>query len=878
MQYMSGNEIREKFIAFFESKGHKRMPSASLVPDDPSLLLTIAGMVPFKPFFLGKAVPPSVRMTTSQKCVRTNDLDNVGRTARHHTFFEMLGNFSVGDYFKAQVIPWAWEFLTQVLEIPAERLFISVYEDDQEAYNMWHDSVGIPVERILRLGKDDNFWEMGATGPCGPCSEIYYDFGPSRGCGSPDCAPGCDCDRYIEIWNLVFMQFNRDDKGVLEPLPQKNIDTGMGLERITAVMQNVKTNFDTDLILPLINLTEEISGRKYLDNAADDMAFRVIADHVRSTVFMICDGIQPSNEGRGYVLRRILRRAVRYGKLLGIEESFLEAIVRKEIEIMSGAYPDLHDRADHIVRVIKTEEDRFMETLETGINLLNQKLALVKAAGETSISGEDIFKLYDTYGFPFEMTKEIAEEESISLDEDGFKQAMEEQKQRARSARSGEGSEGSRFALNELLDKSIPETEFVGKRTLESSAKVLAIVKGSERVKEIIAGDSAVIVTAVTPFYAESGGQTGDKGIIKASGLMFEVDDVKKLPNGKIVHYGHVAEGHVHEADDVIMMVDAGRRKETSAAHSATHLLQKSLQIVLGDHVHQAGSLVTPGYLRFDFSHISAMTDAELMAVEDMVNRKIRENINVTIQEMPIDEAKATGATALFGEKYGETVYVVTAGDFSRELCGGTHVSNTGSIGMFKLLSESGIAAGVRRIEAYVGDRAFAYVRELESRIAQAGSLLKCSSSDVIDRLEAVLVSLKEKEREISDLNAKLASGAADELADKVIEVLGIKIIAARVDGLANDDMRLLTDKLRDKAQVIVLAGAHEDKVSIVAAADKHAISKGVHAGKLVKEIAAAVGGGGGGKPDMAQAGGRDISKIDQALALAAELVAAQLK
>lgn len=878
MQAMGGNEIREKFLAFFESKDHKRMPSASLVPDDPSLLLTIAGMVPFKPFFLGKAVPPSVRMTTSQKCVRTNDLDNVGRTARHHTFFEMLGNFSVGDYFKAQVIPWAWEFLTDVLQIPADRLWISVYEDDQEAHDIWHKSVGISADRIVRMGKDDNFWEMGATGPCGPCSEIYYDFGPTRGCGSPDCAPGCDCDRYIEIWNLVFMQFNRDEHGNLQPLPQQNIDTGMGLERITAVMQNAMTNFDTDLILPLIKTTEELSGRKYLDNAADDMAFRVIADHTRSTVFMICDGILPANEGRGYVLRRILRRAVRYGRLLGIEGAFLETVTRKEIEIMAGAYPELTERADHIIRVIQTEENRFMETLETGINLLAQKLTEVKAAGEKTIAGEDIFKLYDTYGFPFELTKEIAEEEGIALDEAGFKQAMEEQKQRARNARSEEGAEGSRHALNELLDKSIPETVFVGKKTLENESHLLAIVKGSERVAEAYADDSVVIVADITPFYAESGGQTGDKGIIKTAHGVVEISDVKKLPNGKIVHYGKVLEGSVKEGDKISMIVDAARRQETSSSHTATHLLQKSLQSVLGDHVHQAGSLVTPGYLRFDFSHMSAVTDEEIRAVEDIVNGKIRENIDVTIQEMKIDEAKATGATALFGEKYGDTVCVVTAGDFSRELCGGTHVSNTGTIGLFKIISETSVAAGVRRIEAYVGDQAFAYVREMEEKIAKAAEMLKCSSVELIDRLEAFMGAMKEKDREIADLNAKLASGAADELAGKIQEIKGIKYIAARVDGLANDDMRLLTDNLRGKAQVIVLAGAHEGKVSIVAAAGKDVLEQGVHAGKLVKEIAGILGGGGGGKPDMAQAGGKDVSKIEEALAKAADLIAAQVK
>lgn len=878
MKYTSGNEIREKFLAFFESKGHRRMPSASLVPDDPGLLLTIAGMVPFKPFFLGKAVPPSVRMTTSQKCVRTNDLDNVGRTARHHTFFEMLGNFSVGDYFKAQVIPWAWEFLTGVLEIPADRLWISVYEDDQEAYDIWHDSVGIPDSRLVRMGKDDNFWEMGATGPCGPCSEIYYDFGPARGCGSPDCAPGCDCDRYIEIWNLVFMQYNRDEKGKLDPLPQQNIDTGMGLERITAVMQNVQTNFDTDLILPLIKTTETLSGKKYLDNAADNMAFRVIADHVRSVVFLICDGILPSNEGRGYVLRRILRRAVRYGRLLGIEDTFMEAITRTEIELMRAAYPELQERADHIVRVIQAEEIRFMETIETGINLLTQKLAEVKAAGEKMIAGDDIFKLYDTYGFPFEMTKEIAEEEGISLDEDGFKKAMQEQKKRARNARSDEGAEGSRHALNELLDKSIPETEFVGRKIIESGAEVLAIVKGSERVPKAFAGDSVVVITDRTPFYAESGGQTGDKGMIKADGLLIEVSDVKKLPNGKIVHYGNLLEGQLHEGCKVIMTVDYARRNETSSSHTATHLLQKALQTVLGEHVHQAGSLVTPGYLRFDFSHMSAMSNSEVKAVEEIVNSKIRENIAVTIQEMRIDEAKALGATALFGEKYGDTVCVVTAGDFSQEFCGGTHVTNTGAIGLFKILSESSVAAGVRRIEAYVGDHAFAYVREMEEKIAKAAEILKCAPGEVLNRLEALLAVLKEKDREIADLNAKLASGAADDLMEKIAELNGVTFIAARIDGLANEDMRLLTDKLRGKVQVIILVGAHDDKVSIVAAADKSAVAKGVHAGKLVKDIAAAVGGGGGGKPDMAQAGGRDTAKIDEALAMVNALLTAQIQ
>lgn len=874
----SGNDLREKFLEFFESKNHKRMPSASLVPDDPSILLTIAGMVPFKPYFLGKSVPPSLRMTTSQKCVRTNDLDNVGRTARHHTFFEMLGNFSVGDYFKKEVIPWSWEFLTKVLEIPEEKLWISVYEEDDDAFNIWHNNVGIPVERIKRMGKEDNFWEMGATGPCGPCSEIYFDFGPERGCDKPDCSVGCDCDRYIEVWNLVFMEFNRDEHGVLTPLPQQNIDTGMGLERIAAVMQNAKTNFDTDLLLPIIKHVETISGRKYNDNKADDMALRVIADHTRAIIFLICDGVLPGNEGRGYILRRVMRRAIRYGKLLSIETSFLRDTAFIAIDLMEKAYPELSERKDFIGKIIETEEIRFFETLEQGICLINEIIENTKNAGKFSIDGNDVFRLYDTYGFPLELTEEIALENGFTIDREAFSNAMELQRERARTARLDGDNKNVRFNLMSLLDKSIPATKFIGRKKLDCEATVLALIKDDISVEEINEGFDGVLLTDYTPFYAESGGQIGDVGIITGYGLNIEVIDTKKLPDERFVHFIHVTNGGIKKGDKIFMAVDIEKRNATAKSHTATHLLHKALQLVLGEHVKQAGSLVERGKLRFDFSHFSPISSEELREIELIVNKKIQENISVSIQEMSVDDAKKTGAMALFGEKYGETVFVVRAGDFSMELCGGTHISSTGEIGVLKILSESSIGAGLRRIEAVVGIEAYNYLVGCCDQLGLIGKKLKARNDEIIDKLDGILTQSKEKDKQLEEILNRVAADEAKDIMSDVVKISDISYIAKIVHAADMDSLRNMSDRIKDKVDVVVLGAVAEEKVNLVVSVQRSGIENGLHAGNIIKEVAKITGGGGGGRPDMAQAGGKEPLKLPDAIKKVPEIISSFLK
>lgn len=877
---ISGNELREKFLKFFaEKKGHLILPSASLIPDDPTVLLNIAGMVPFKPYFLGKAVPPRVRVTTSQKCVRTNDLDNVGRTARHHTFFEMLGNFSFGDYFKEEVIPWAWEFLTQELKIEQDRLWVSVYEDDDDAFRIWHEKVGLPPERIKRMGKDDNFWEMGATGPCGPCSEIYYDFGPEKGCGKLDCGVGCDCDRYLEIWNLVFMEFNRSDDGILTPLPQQNIDTGMGLERIASVMQGVDTNFDTDLLKPIIDFTAQLACKTYKSNEKDDLALKVIADHIRATVFLISDGVLPSNEGRGYVLRRIMRRAMRYGKLLGLVDPFLYRVAQVSIDLVKGHYQDVGEKADFIKKVIRTEEERFQETLDQGINLLNKIVNEAKEKGSQEVSGQDIFRLYDTYGFPLELTEELASEQGMTVDRQGFQSYMEEQRERARSARSESGENNIRHSLLAVLDKNVPDTEFIGYGSFRGDAQIEALVQGKNLVSTVTAEEEAVFVFDKTVFYAESGGQIGDSGIIYNDNGKAVITDTQRLPNGKTVHFGRVLEGELKTGESIKMTVEEEKRIGIMGNHTATHLLHRALREVLGEHVKQAGSLVSDERLRFDFSHFSTIDKSELNKIEDLVNAKIRANLPIEVIETTLERAKELGAIALFGEKYGKYVRVVKIGDFSIELCGGTHLHSTGSLGVFKILSESGIGSGLRRIEAVSGAAAYEYLKKHEEILTKSAALLKATPDELESRIEALQVSLREKEREIEKLQNKLAKNQINDIVNEAKEVGGFKIIAKQVEAADMEGLRAIGDLLKERFDgVIVLGAASNEKVNLLVLLDKNSVDKGLHAGKIIREIAKIVQGGGGGRPDMAQAGGKDPAKLPDAIAKAMDIVASQIK
>ena len=869
MQKTGLNELREKFLTFFESKDHLRLPSFPLVPQsDNSLLLINAGMAPLKPYFTGKEVPPRKRVTTCQKCIRTPDIERVGKTARHGTFFEMLGNFSFGDYFKHEVTAWAWEFITKELELPVDRLYVSVYEEDDEAYDIWTKEIGVAPDHMVRFGKEDNFWEIG-TGPCGPCSEIYFDRGEKYGCGSPDCKVGCECDRFVEFWNLVFTQFDKDEDGNYNRLAHPNIDTGMGLERLAVIMQDVNNIFEVDTIRNIMLKVSEIAGVTYKKDEKTDVSLRVITDHIRSTVFLVSDGVIPSNEGRGYVLRRLLRRAARHGKLLGIKEKFLFELANTVIEESKGAYPQLAEKAEYIKTVISQEEDRFDKTIDAGLEILE---TIIKES-EDIISGEDAFRLYDTFGFPIDLTLEIAEENGLSVDVNGFEAEMQTQRERARNARNvGEDAGWDKDIFSEVKDV---KTEFIGYTNNTCEAKVLILAENGELIDVAGEGAEVVIVTDKTVFYGESGGQVGDSGKITAAGLEIAVSDTKKAADGKFLHHGEILSGSIKKGDVVILKIDTLRRKDIEKNHSTTHLLQKALREVLGTHVEQSGSYVSDSRLRFDFTHFSAMTKEELAEVEKKVNDAILAQYPIEIFETDINSAKELGATALFGEKYGEKVRVVKMGDYSIELCGGCHLTNTGFAGMIKILSENGVAAGVRRIEAVTGRGVIKYLAEKDAETEKTAEILKTSVTDIAAKAESIMTELKSAEREISSLKSKMAGGLADELLGSAKDVKGIKVITAKLEGMDVDALRKLGDSLKEKESklVTVLAGVNGDKVTFVAMATADAVKSGVHAGKIIKEVATFAGGGGGGKPDAAQAGGKDISKVDSALALVETLI-----
>ena len=889
MQWTGLNELREKYLHFFETKDHLRLGSFPLVPkDDPSLLLINSGMAPMKKWFLGQEEPPRHRVTTCQKCIRTPDIERVGITARHGTFFEMLGNFSFQDYFKDEVIPWAWEFLTKDLEIPAEKLYISVYLDDDEAYDIWTKKIGIPEDHMVRFGKEDNFWEHG-SGPCGPCSEIYYDRGPEFGCGKPTCGVGCDCDRYMEIWNLVFSQFDSDGNGHYERLAKPNIDTGMGLERLACVMQGVGNLFEVDTVAAVLHHVEHIAGKTYKQNEKDDISIRVITDHIRSTVFMVSDGILPSNEGRGYVLRRLLRRAARHGRMLGIDHPFLTELVDTVIKSSEQGYPELREHEDYIKKVIGTEEERFGRTIDTGLAILNNMIDKVqteqiKSEGKLVLSGSDVFKLNDTFGFPLDLTKEIAAEAGVEVDEDAFHVEMNKQRERARSERMAKDISG--WSADLFGELTAEPTRFDGYDTLSEAATVIALSDGDELVDAIAtdaAGESksgVLVVLDHTPFYAEMGGQVADHGMITSGGAKLKVTQVKKTPKGYFVHTCELLDGTIRTGDPVTAAVDEARRMAICRNHTATHLLQKALREVLGEHVHQAGSYQDEKITHFDFTHFSAVSGEELAAVERRVNEKIFASMPVVIQNLPIEEAKKMGVMALFGEKYGSVVRVVDAGGWSTEFCGGTHVKNTAQIGCFKILSESSVAAGIRRIEATTG---FGVLRLLDERtdvLARAAAALKANNlKDVADRAESTVAELKETGKELDALKAQMAAAKVDGLFDKATDVDGVRIISAYLTGTGADTLREMIDKVRDKAPnaVTVLVGSDGTKTMMAVGVSANAKARGLKAGVLVKKIAAIAGGNGGGKPDFAMAGIRDTSKIDEALNAVPEIVKGEL-
>ena len=867
------------FLEFFESKGHLAMKSFSLVPhNDNSLLLINSGMAPLKPYFTGQEIPPRRRVTTCQKCIRTGDIENIGKTARHGTFFEMLGNFSFGDYFKHEAIAWSWEFLTQVVGLDPERLYPSVYENDDEAFAIWRDEIGIAPERIFKFGKADNFWEHG-SGPCGPCSEIYYDRGEKYGCGKPDCTVGCECDRYIEVWNNVFTQFDNDGHGNYSELEQKNIDTGMGLERLAVIVQDVDSIFDVDTISALRGRVCELAGKEYHKEHAWDVSIRIITDHIRSATFMISDGILPSNEGRGYVLRRIIRRAARHGRLLGIEGEFLANLSSAVIEGSRDGYPELEEKKDFIFNVLTQEENKFNKTIDQGLAILSELEEKMAADGRAVMDGEDAFRLYDTYGFPLDLTKEILEEKEFSVDEDGFNAAMQKQKETARKARKVTNYMGADVTVYESLDPAIT-SEFVGYDRLEHDSKITALTTESEVVEALTDGENGTIIVDETPFYATMGGQEGDKGVISCANGEFEVVDTIKLKGGKVGHVGHVTKGMFKLGDPVTLSVNEENRKATCKNHTATHLLQKALREVLGTHVEQQGSLNNAGHLRFDFSHFSAMTAEELAEVEKKVNEKIAENLCVETKLMTIDEAKQSGAMALFGEKYGETVRVVCVGDYSKEFCGGTHVGNTGEIQAFKILSESGVAAGVRRIEALTGQDVFDYYNDLEQKLSEAAKTLKTNPANLQEKLEHLMAEMKALQSENESLKSKAAKEALGDVMDQVKEVKGVKLLAASVDNVDMNGLRDLGDQLKEKLGdgVVVLASAKDGKVNLIAMATDAAMKQGAHAGNLIKGIAALVGGGGGGRPNMAQAGGKNPDGIGAAMEEAAKVLEGQIK
>ena len=879
-KYYGLNELREMFLTFFESKGHLRLPSFPLVPEnDPSLLLINAGMAPMKPWFKGEEEPPRKRVCTCQKCIRTGDIENIGHTARHGTYFEMLGNFSFGDYFKLDAIQWTWEFLTDPkwVGLEADRLYPSVYLDDDEAFDIWNQVVGIPKEKIYRMGKEDNFWEHG-SGPCGPCSEVYYDRGEEFGCGKPDCAPGCDCDRYIEIWNNVFTQFDNDGEGHYTELSQKNIDTGMGLERLAVVCQNVNSLFDVDTVMNITNKVSEITGAHYGDSVSSDVSLRIITDHIRSATFMICDGVLPSNEGRGYVLRRLLRRAARHGKLLGVNEPFLYRILDTVIHENEGEYKDLRQKQEYITKVIRTEEENFAKTIDGGMKIFADLLAEHKAKGETEFSGSDAFKLYDTYGFPIDLTEEMVKDEGMTLDRAGFDQEMEAQRVRARKAREALGDLGWSGVD---LGKEIPATVFEGyDRTALDGAKVLAIVAEDQMIEELIPGTDAIVVLDRTPFYAEQGGQVGDHGTITAGDTVYNVKDVQKNKGGKFMHYGRLASGSLKVGDTVAASIDTERRKAVMRAHTATHLLDKALRTVLGDHVHQAGSLVEPDRLRFDFTHFSAMTPEEVAKVAAMVNEAILEGYDVTAREMPIDEAKKTGAIALFGEKYGEVVRVVDMGEgYSVEFCGGTHLSNTAKVGVFHIESEFSVASGVRRIEAVTGKASLAKMNAFQQNLFQTAAALKVKPSELQDRARAMMQEMKGLNQLIEKYKSKEALGEAERVLFSAKSVGELKVLTAAVPEADANRLRSMGDFLRDKEPKVVgvLATVQGEKITFLAVCGKEAVKAGVKAGDIIKSVTAICGGKGGGKPDSAMGGGTDLLKLDDALASVDDFVAVKL-
>ncbi|QXM05975.1 alanine--tRNA ligase [Crassaminicella indica] len=878
MEKMSLNVIRKQFLDFFESKGHYVRASYSLVPEnDKSLLLINAGMAPLKNYFMGIDTPPKKRMATCQKCIRTGDIENVGKTARHATFFEMLGNFSFGDYFKNESIHWGWEFVTKYLKLPVEKLWVSVYEEDDEAYEIWHKKIGIPQERIVRLGKEDNFWEIG-VGPCGPCSEIYYDRGEKYGCGSADCKPGCDCDRYIEFWNHVFTQFDKDEEGNYNPLPNPNIDTGMGLERLACIIQDVDSIFEIDTIKHILNKVLELSGQKYGENKKTDVSVRIITDHIRSVTFMVCDGIMPSNEGRGYVLRRLLRRAARHGKLLGIKGEFLSRLVDSVLEVSSEAYPELLERKEYIKKVVAIEEERFQETIDQGSEILKGYIEELKREDKNILSGEKAFRLYDTYGFPLELTKEILEEENMTVDEDGFKAEMEKQRQRARNARQNNEEIGWKEDVYAKLDENI-KSQFKGYKEYEMNAKVIALVKGDEIVEYAQKGDAVTIILDETPFYPEGGGQVGDHGFLFNETCKIKITDCKKS-NNRILHIGEILEGTISVNSIVKASINVEERISSARNHTATHLLQAALRNVLGNHVEQSGSLVTPDRLRFDFSHFQALTEEELEKVEELVNQKILESMTILAEEMGINEAKEKGATALFGEKYGEVVRVVSMGDYSIELCGGTHLNNTSQVGLFKIISEGGVAAGIRRIEAITGHKAYEYMKEQELKIKEIARTLKSNPKEIVLKVENLVNNLKDAHKEVEILKNKMAKSAVNEILEKAVEVENIQVIAYKLIGLDMDSLRKLGDQLKDKlgSGLVVLGTEKDNKGNFVAMATKDVVEKGIHAGNIIRQVAKIAGGGGGGKPTMAQAGAKDISKIDEALAHVINIVKEQVK
>jgi alanyl-tRNA synthetase len=868
---MDSNEIRTAFLSYFENRDHRIVPSSPLVPkEDPSLLFTNAGMVQFKRVFLREERRDYTRATSSQKCVRAggkhNDLENVGKTARHHTFFEMLGNFSFGDYFKEGAIEFGWDLLANEMGLPKEKLWVSIYEEDEEAFDLWRRKVGVPSERIVRLGEKDNFWAMGDTGPCGPCSEIIIDQGEGVGCGRPDCKVGCECDRFLELWNLVFMQFNRDENGQMTPLPKPCIDTGLGLERITAVLQGVTSNYDTDLFRDIVARIEEIGSTKYGRDEADDTSIRVIADHARATAFLIGDGVLPDKAGRGYVLRRIMRRAIRHGRKLGIKGTFLGDISGIVAELMQEAYPELTENRNYITRVIELEETGFSETLDRGLSLLREETARLTQMGRDVVPGTVVFMLYDTFGFPVDLTEDIVQEEGFRIDLDGFEGAMEEQRRKARESWKGMGQEGFKEIYGRISSEGIG-TQFVGYEETRCASKVVKIIKGDHFVEKAEGGETVEIVVEKTPFYGETGGQVGDKGRLEKDDLLVEINDARRPLPDVIVHRGLVKEGTLTVGDEVVLTVDEGMRGRTAANHTATHLLHSALREVLGDHVKQAGSLVEPHRLRFDFTHFSPLTEEELAQVEEFVNGKIRQNIGVDVQEMETREAVQGGAVALFGEKYGDKARVVSIADFSKELCGGTHTSRTGDVGLFKIVSETGVAAGVRRVEALTGEDAVRHVQQEEAELKRVASMVKAPSGEVASKVGKLLDHQRRLEREIESLRAKLAGGTSIDLMDEARVIKGVKVLAAQVEAEDPQSLRNFGDTLRDRigSGIVLLGSRRGKKVSLVMRVTDDLVSR-FNADTMIRRVAAEVGGSGGGRPDMAQAGGTDVSKLEHAL------------